>query len=161
LAQLWGEAIGVEDGVPFLQIRATPDGGRLKNPHSERKVPLHPALVEAVFLGFVKRQGQGPLFYRRSSGDPNRRHAAKGCVANYLADWVRQQGFDNPRKAPNHALRHWFTTAAASRVGIPDSLADAVQGHAGRSVAATYRHFDLKTLAREVANIAVPGHPAG
>jgi integrase len=76
-------------------------------------------------------------------------------VANHLADWVRQQGFDNPRKAPNHALRHWFKTAA-SRVGIPDSVADAVQGHAGRSVAATYRHFDLKTLAREVAKIAVP-----
>ena len=34
--------------------------------------------------------------------------------------------------------------------------AAALQGHAGRSVASTYRHFDLKTLAREVARIPVP-----
>jgi hypothetical protein len=36
-------------------------------------------------------------------------------------------------------------------------LADAIQGHAGRSVASTYRHFDLKTLARGVAAHPVPG----
>ena len=104
------------------------------------------------FLEFA--QGKGPLFYRRSSGRPEKRHAAKG-VANHLADWIRRQGFYNPRKAPNHALRHWFKTAA-SRAGIQDSLADAIQGHADRSVAATYRHFDLKTLTRAIAVIPVP-----
>jgi len=35
-------------------------------------------------------------------------------------------------------------------------LADAIQGHAGSSVASTYRHFDLETLARGVASIPVP-----
>ena len=73
-----------------------------------------------------------------------------------MADWIRQQGFDNPRKAPNDALRHWFKTAA-SRTGVQDRLADAIQGHAGRSVAATYRHFDLKTLAQAIAAIPIPG----
>ena len=29
---------------------------------------------------------------------------------------------------------------------LPTCLADIVQSHAGRSVASTYRHFDLKTL---------------
>ena len=154
LAQLWGEAVGVENGIPFIQFQATPDGGRLKNPNSERRIPIHPALVKAGFLEFVKARGKGPLFYRRSSGRPNKRHAAKG-VANHLADWIRRQGFYNPRKAPNHALRHWFKTAA-SRADIQDSLADAIQGHAGRSVAARYRHFDLKTLARAIAAIPVP-----
>jgi hypothetical protein len=42
-------------------------------------------------------------------------------------------------------------------VHMHDSLADAIQGHAGRSVASTYRHFDLETLARGVAAIPVPG----
>jgi hypothetical protein len=36
-------------------------------------------------------------------------------------------------------------------------LADAIQGHAGHSVASTYRHFDLETLAKGVASIPVPG----
>ena len=35
-------------------------------------------------------------------------------------------------------------------------LADAIQGHAGRSVASTYRHFDLETLAKGIAAIPVP-----
>ena len=36
-------------------------------------------------------------------------------------------------------------------------LADAIQGHAGSSVASTYRHFDLKKLAEGVAAVPVPG----
>jgi hypothetical protein len=40
---------------------------------------------------------------------------------------------------------------------MQDSLADAIQGHAGHSVASTYRHFDLETLAKGIATIPVPG----
>ncbi|CAJ0892658.1 hypothetical protein AMST5_04238 [freshwater sediment metagenome] len=155
LAQLWGESVEVEVGIPFIHIRNTPDGGRLKNATSERKIPLHAALIRDGFLEFVKAQGKGPLFYQKSSNNPSKRHASKG-VANHLAEWVRAQGFNNPRKAPNRALRHWWKTTAA-RVHIQDSVADAIQGHAGRTVASTYRHFDLKTLADEVAKIPVPG----
>lgn len=73
-----------------------------------------------------------------------------------MAEWIREQGFRDPRKAPNHAFRHWWKSTAA-RIGMQDSLADAIQGHAGHSVASTYRHFDLETLARGVASIPVPG----
>jgi len=155
LAQLWAEGIKNENGVHFMEIKAAPDGGSLKTPNSERQVPLHPALIKDGFLDFVKTKGKGPLFYRRSSGDPSKLHASKG-VLNHLAAWVREQGFDNPRKAPNHALRHWWKSTAA-RIGMQDSLADAIQGHAGRSVASTYRHFDLETLAKGIASIPVPG----
>ena len=40
---------------------------------------------------------------------------------------------------------------------MQDSLADAIQGHAGHSVASTYRRFDSETLAKGVAAIPVPG----
>jgi len=155
LAQLWGEEIKIENGVHFVQIKAAPDGGSLKTPNSERKVPLHPVLIEDGFLDFVKAQGPGPLFYLRSSGDPNKRHASK-ALSNHVAEWIREQGFRDPRKAPNHAFRHWWKSTAA-RVDMQDSLADAIQGHTGHSVASTYRHFDLETLARGVAAIPVPG----
>ena len=36
-------------------------------------------------------------------------------------------------------------------------LADTIQGYAGHSVASTYRHFDLESLAKGVASIPVPG----
>jgi integrase len=154
LAQLWAEGIKFENGVHFMQIKPAPDGGSLKTPNSERQVPLHPALIKDGFLDFVKTKGRGPLFYQRGSGDPNKRHVSKG-ISNHLGAWVREQGFNDSRKAPNHAFRHWWKSTAA-RVDMQDSLADAIQGHAGRSVASTYRHFDLKKLAEGVASIPVP-----
>lgn len=155
LAQLWAERVREIDGVLAMELRPAEDGGTFKNAGSERKVPLHPALIEAGFLDFVKAKGRGPLFYGRVTGH-GERHASKGTV-NHLAGWIRKQpGFDNPRKAPSHALRHWWKSTA-SRVGIADSRADHLQGHTGQGEAAGYRHFtDLKSLAEDMARIPIP-----
>ena len=155
LAQLWAERVRNIDGVPAMELRPAEDGGTFKNAGSERKVPLHPALVEAGFLDFVKSKGRGPLFYGRVTGR-GERHVSKGTV-NHLAGWIRKQpGFDNLRKSPNHALRHWWKSTA-SRVGISDSRADHLQGHVGQGEAAGYRHFhDLHSLAEDVARIPIP-----
>lgn len=105
LAQLWAERVREIDGILAMELRPAEDGGTFKNPGSERVVPLHPLLVEAGFFDFAKTKGRGPLFYGRVTGR-GERHASKGTV-NHLAGWIRKQpGFDNPRKAPNHALRH-------------------------------------------------------
>lgn len=156
LAQLWAERVRNIDGIIAMELRPAEDGGTLKNASSERTVPIHPALIEAGFLSFVKAKGTGPLFYGKRSGKGGL-HASKGTV-NHLADWIRKQpGFDNPRKAPNHALRHWWKTTA-SRVGIPDSRADFLQGHTGQGEASRYRHFTLKLLADDIARIPIPPH---
>ncbi|WP_157196417.1 hypothetical protein [Methylobacterium sp. 88A] len=156
LAQLWAERVREIDGVLAMELRPAEDGGTFKNAGSERIVPLHPRLVEAGFLDFVKAKGQGPLFYGRVT-KRGELHASKGTV-NHLAGWIRKQpGFNNLRKAPNHALRHWWKTTA-SRVGISDSRADHLQGHVGQGEAAGYRHFrDLKSLAEDIARIPIPG----
>lgn len=154
LAQLWAERVREVDGIMVMELRPAEDGGSLKNEGSERTVPLHPALIEAGFLDFVGAKKHGPLFYNRTTGR-GERHASKGTV-NHLAGWIRKQpGFDNPRKAPNHALRHWWKSAA-SRAGIPDSRADFIQGHKTQGDAAVYRHFDTNTLAADVARVSVP-----
>jgi integrase len=156
LAQLWAERVREFNGVLAMQLRPAEDGGSFKNVGSERVVPLHPALLGAGFLEFVKTKGRGPLFYGRVTGH-GERHASKGTV-NHLAGWIRKQpGFDDPRKAPNHALRHWWKSVA-SRVGIPDSRADAIQGHRTQGEAARYRHFNLETLAEDVARIPIPNY---
>jgi len=90
----------------------------------------------------------------RSSGDPSRKHASKG-VTNRLASWIRASGFDDPRKSPNHALRHWWKTAAM-RAGVSDSVADAIQDHAPNSVAGRYRHPDLQKYRRAIEAIRLP-----
>lgn len=95
VAQLWGSRIlQYEDGW-YMAIRPAEDGGRLKNKWSERDTPIHPAIIEAGFLDFVRRRGSGPLFYGKSSGDPEKKHASKG-VCNRLAKWVRKQDGGGP-----------------------------------------------------------------
>jgi integrase len=154
LAQLWGSRVKEIDGIPVIALAPAEDGGSLKNEGSERTVPIHRTLIEQGFLEFVKERGAGPLFYRKSSGKTTKKHASKG-VTNRLAGWIREIGFDDPRKAPNHAFRHWFKSAAV-RVGISDSMADAIQGHAGKTVASRYRHFDIKSIADAVALLPLP-----
>lgn len=157
LAQAWGSQVREVNGIHVLDIKPAPDGGSLKNEGSERVVPLHPALISEGFLDFVKAKGSGPLFYagqqRRRERDSNR-HASKG-VTNRLSAWIREQGFNDSRKAPAHALRHWWKSAAA-RARVQESEADAIQGHAGKTDAAKYRHFDIGTLAKAVAAIPSP-----
>ncbi|WP_339159244.1 tyrosine-type recombinase/integrase [Methylobacterium bullatum] len=157
LAQAWGSQIREIDGIPVLEIRPSPDGGTLKNEGSERVVPIHPALVEAGFVEFAHKCGNRPMFYgREARPGAQGRHPSKG-TSNHLATWVREQGFNDPRKAPSHASRHWFKSTA-SRVGIPDSVADALQGHSDDSSASTYRHVALKSLAEAIARIPVPSN---
>ncbi len=153
VAQLFGNRITIVDCIPVMRLSPADDGGSLKNEGSERTVPLHPSLIEQGFLEFVEARGPGPLFYKNTSGDATKRHASKG-VANHLADWIRENGFEDPRKAPNHSFRHWFKSAAV-RAGISDSIANAIQGHATPGEASRYRHFDMETLAEAVAKIRI------
>ncbi|TIN26033.1 DUF6538 domain-containing protein [Mesorhizobium sp.] len=154
VAQLHGSHVFEEDGYHVVKITPAIDAGSIKNAESERTVPIHPALLAAGFLEFVRTKGDGPLFYGRSSGDPKRKHASKG-VANLLATWIRANGFSDRRKAPNHALRHWFKTEA-SRVGIADSVADAIQGHTDSSSSGVYRHIGLALMASALDKIELP-----
>ena len=154
LAQLWGSRVCEVEGITVLKLAPAEDGGSLKNEGSERIVPVHPAAIEAGFIDFVRSKGDGPLFYRKSSGEAAKRHASKG-VTNRLATWIRSQGFTDARKSPNHALRHYFKSAAA-RAGVSDSMADALQGHAVSTVATRYRHFDVQSMAEAVASISIP-----
>ncbi|MCJ2072969.1 hypothetical protein MKK75_29950 [Methylobacterium sp. J-030] len=72
-----------------------------------------------------------------------------------MAQWIREQGFENERIAPAHGLRHWWKSTA-SRLGIPDSIADAVQGDAATGAAATYRHIDVGQMNEAITRFSVP-----
>jgi integrase len=87
-----------------------PEAGALKTAGSERKVPLHPLVLDLGFLDFVKARRAGPLFF-----DPSRRRAAAKIVGKNVTRWVHGLGINvglRVRKAPNHAWRHFFRTSA-------------------------------------------------
>ena len=159
VAQLWGSRVKRVQGVYVMELAPAEDGGSLKNENSERTVPIHPAIIERGFLDFVLTKGEGPLFYgggrKATIAAPGKRHASKGPT-NRLAAWIRAQGFTDPRKAPNHAFRHWFKTACQN-TGVLDSIADAIQGHSGsRGEADGYRHASIAVMSDAISRINVP-----
>lgn len=161
IAQLWGEHVKRVEGIQVISITPTKDGGRLKNVGSERDVPLHPAILDRGFLEFVATRKGGPLFYggpnalQRPRKPDQKRHASKG-VANRVGEWVRRKGFNNPRKAPNHAFRHWFKSICPE-FGILDSQANLLQGHSGNDgEAGRYRHRRLKALHEAICKVVPP-----
>ncbi|CAO4145218.1 hypothetical protein GPNCGGLF_LOCUS2091 [Methylorubrum aminovorans] len=159
LAALWGTSVIEREGVIGINIAPSPDGATLKNAGSERFVPLHPKIIRAGFVEYAKAKGDAPMFY----GKPARRgseakHPSKGTT-NHLAAWIRDQGFANERIAPAHGLRH-FWKSAASRAGIPDSIADAIQGHSDDRAAARYRHISIAQMKEAMDRFPVPVLPA-
>ena len=160
IVQLWGKHVDNEEGIRFLNIAATDDGGTLKTGSSKRKVPLHPAILESGFLDFVATRNGGPLFYGSDEATPRRRksetasHASKG-PANRVREWIRANGFTDPLKAPNHAFRYWFKFKCGE-LDIPDSVANAIQGHTDGTVAARYRGISLAKKAEAIQKIRLP-----
>jgi integrase len=107
-------------GVWCLDIRLDNRGqkGSLKNLGSERKVPLHPAVIEEGFLQYVaKLPKHGPLFPNLT---PDLYGKRGGSGSKRLCRWIRVNlGMGNPRKAPNHAWRHRFKSVCR-RAGVEE-----------------------------------------
>lgn len=160
ITQLWGKHIMEEDGIGFINIAPTDDGGTIKTGSSKRKVPLHPAIIERGFLEFVATRKNGPLFYGDGEGKPRQRksetaaHTSKG-PANRVREWIRNNGFVDPLKAPNHAFRYWFKFKCGE-LDIPDSVANAIQGHTDGTVATRYRGISLAKKAEAIRKIPIP-----
>ncbi|WP_311275236.1 DUF6538 domain-containing protein [Methylobacterium sp. WCS2018Hpa-22] len=159
LSQLWKERVRCIDGVWTLEIRPAEDGGSVKTEASARDVPIHPLVMEAGFLAFVKKSKPGPLFYRLTKDrSPELVHPSKN-VADRLGRWIRDAGFTDESKAPNHAFRHFWKTRAF-QCGVSSDVADWLQGHRTPGEASRYRHIeaDREALARAVASVTIPSN---
>jgi integrase len=116
-------------GVWCLDIRLDNRGQKdsLKNLGSERKVPLHPAVIEEGFLQYVaKLPKHCPLFPNLT---PDLYGKRGGSGSKRLCRWIRVNlGMGNPRKAPNHAWRHRFKSVCR-RAGVEEEYHEALTGH--------------------------------
>jgi|SRR6516165_4481963 len=144
-------------GVWCLDIRLDNRGkdGSLKNIGSERKVPLHPAVIEEGFLRYVGRLPKdGPLFPNLT---PDRYGRRGGSGSKRLCRWIRVNlGMDNARKAPNHAWRHRFKSVCR-RAGIEEEYHEALTGHTGEgSEGCEYGEYEVQVLYREICKIKSP-----
>jgi integrase len=143
-----------EDGrvveEPYYFIRITPEAGSVKT-RRFREVPLHGHLVEQGFIDFVRRRGQGPLFYapERQKAGVSGQNPTYVRVGQSLAVWVRSLGIDDPDALPNHGWRHRFKTIGR-RCGMDSAKLDAIQGHAPANEGGHYGVFPADALKPEI-----------
>ena len=151
MGQLRGQDISQVEGIWTMRI--TPEAGTTKD-KNYRLVPLHPHMIEQGFLDAISKMGAGPLFYdasrQRVASDDNR-HFKK--VGERLAVWVRKDvGITDLGVKPNHGWRHTFKTQSMLSE-MPERVADAIQGHAPKSVGQTYGSVPLKVKADAIARM--------
>ncbi|WP_152047171.1 DUF6538 domain-containing protein [Aureimonas psammosilenae] len=132
----------------FWVMRITPEAGTVKT-NQARDVVLHPQLIELGFPDFVKASANGPLFLiPAEDGD------VLGPLAgllNRMREFVRPIVPD-PMVAPNHGWRHLFTTMCID-AEIEARVYNAIQGHAGRSVADHYGDVTLRAKAAAIGKL--------
>ena len=151
LCQLRVQDVQQEGEVRFLHL--TWDAGNLKNQSSERRVPLHSALIARGFLTFVKERRDGPLFQELP---PDRFGNRGGNATKRIGAWVKSRvGLDDERISPSHSWRHRFKTLCR-RYGIGADFHDALTGHAKANEGAAYGEFPLDALARELEKLPDP-----
>ncbi len=139
ITQLRKEDIRQENGQWIARI--TPDAGTVKA-GDYRDVPLHRQIVEEGFCNFVDTCSPGPLFHNAT--EPSKQARASVIVSNKLSTWLREAGLRPDGLQPNHAWRHRFKTTCRE-LAISDRVADAIQGHAGRTAGDDYGDVTLKT----------------
>jgi integrase len=107
ISQLYVDDIEKCDGVWCFHVRMERPGQRLKNRHSERRVPIHERILDAGFLTYVEdaRRWNSPVLF------PSIKWGANG-PGDAVTDWfcrlmrgkLNEQGYG----ATFHAFRHNF-----------------------------------------------------
>lgn len=112
-----------------------------KSESSERRLPVHPALLALGFEEYwneTKQAGHAALFpdVRRQEGRP-----AGEDFGRWFSLYRGQQGVKK-RWQDFHAFRHTVSTKLTD-AGVSDSVANYITGHTGggRGAAGTYKHF--------------------
>jgi integrase len=141
-----------ESGIWFIDLTPTKDR-KLKTKGSARQVPLHPRLIEAGFVEYVRSvPASGPLFPDLKKGPHGKRTAA---FARWFARWSGGlgHGLDDPR-VTLHSLRHSLKRACRD-AGVPEEIHDQITGHVTQGVGRRYGlGASLKVLAEEMAKIS-------
>lgn len=123
----------------FFVLRISPDAGTVKT-GVYRDVPLHPQVIDLGLMDFIAGKA-GPLFHANDQHkDPAR--AAK-VMSGKLGGWLQDKNLVPKDVPPNYGWRHRFKTLT-NEVEISVRVADAIQGHPGKTAADNYGDVTLK-----------------
>ena len=137
IAQLRKKDFHNEEGVLYFSINEE-DGKRVKNPSSVRKVPVHPSLVDAGLLEYLKSI-QGDDIFPKLNADSKGNYS--GNYSKLFGRHLRQNiGIEEKGKV-FHSFRYTFIQLARAQ-GVPEEWRKAIVGHSSGDVHATYSAGD-------------------
>lgn len=162
LAQLRVDDVGFAEGSGhYLHITDVDATQHVKTAESRRRIPLHPALVNAGFMRYVARMaeaGQARLF-------PDLRPDSKGrWSGNWSKFWGRYAreviGIKDPRKV-YHSFRHLFKDLLRE-TECRDEVSDVLMGHSDGSMGRRYGSetglYPLLPLFKAIAEVNLARH---
>ncbi|PIB25692.1 hypothetical protein BFP76_00745 [Amylibacter kogurei] len=163
LCQLEIDDIKEADKIPYLDIngklaneRNVGDKG-IKSPNAQRKIPIHPTLIDIGFLKFVremKQSGETRLF-------PSIKIGADGSYSDHFSKhFSRFLKLCDAKTAKTnfHSFRHNFEDACGNAQLHIDTK-DAITGRSSTGMRARYgsRDIQLKTLQKAIHAIEYEG----
>ncbi len=155
-AQLRREDIQLQEGIWFFNI--SDEGERqLKNEQANRRVPVHPYLIELGFLDYVSRLTDDPkamVFPELKPGGPDKKfgyYFSKWFTAYRRSIGVYQDKMDY------HSFRHGVTTKLFA-AGVAPSIVDELTGHEGKGTSASVynKGAPLKDLKNAISKVQWP-----
>ncbi|WCR09590.1 site-specific integrase [Paracoccus stylophorae] len=127
-------------------VRITPDAGSVKA-GGYRDVPLHRQVVALGFADFIRSASAGPLFH--GGKKPERYLASARVTAGRVSQWLQEADLVPEGVQPSHGWRHRFKSLTRE-LGLSDRIADAIQGHAGKTASDDYGDVSVVAKARVI-----------
>ena len=152
----------LEHDIWYFDLTSRPLRGarRVKNPQSQRRIPLHRKLIDLGFIDYVQAQGEW-LF-------PDLPHDGAGPsdttkqFSKWFGRWWRANGLLDPAKNQDfHSLRHSFKDECRE-ARIAEDVHDRLTGHAGSANQQTsrkYGHAEITLLSDSMNTVDHPIFP--
>jgi len=139
LCMMKTENIKQVDGIWVYQIREEGEYGKeetiVKNPYSERDIPLHPVLVDTLgfvrYVDYVKKLGKDRVFWELTKVNGRYSHNFGKFFNNR---YLKKIGLKNGgRKLSFHSFRHSVETICTNKNVNPRYI-DSLQGHSQKGM---------------------------
>ena len=134
LCQLYLDDVVTVDGIDCIHIRADKADQRLKTPGSERLIPIHTALKERGFMGYVealRARGESRLFPEIGC---HKTHGYSAIPSKWFAKYRKGLGFtDEDVRKDFHSFRHTVADHLKQE-GMVEGRVAALLGHSSGGI---------------------------
>ncbi|OQA80771.1 MAG: Phage integrase family protein [Lentisphaerae bacterium ADurb.Bin242] len=157
ICQMQTTDIVLKDGIVCFSITKEGDERkRLKNPNSQRLIPLHPVLLDLGFLGYalsIKKERQTSDRRLWPQLTYNEKHGFADRFQKFFGHFNRRYVTTEKNKV-FHSLRHCFCNSL-KQGGISKEIAEALAGHKDESMTfGTYaKAYEPKVLKEAILKL--------